>query len=248
MTDIYRANSVWRERVVMRRSARARYARLKIHPDSQVEVVVPRGFDERQLPSLLDQHESWVLRHLQRLQSAGTTPLQPVAAPGKVQLAAIAEQWDVTYLDDESGRYGCRAAGEGVLKVSGGHHWQPSLKRWLVRKGRQHLVPWLEQVSAETGLAFRGATVRCQRSRWGSCSSRSQINLNAGLLFVPPELVRYLFVHELCHTRHMNHSASYWRLVARMEPDYRALDRALRQAGKHLPSWLHARAIAAVRS
>lgn len=244
MNEAHRHPPHWRERLVLRRSARARYVRLKLHPGGKLELVVPHGFDERHLPAILDRHEAWVLRHLPRLE--GQAALQPVPAPRRIALAALGEQWCVSYLGDDGGRHGCRASGEGQLRVSGGLHWQQGLRRWLARRGREQLVPWLGQVSEEIGLPFSGATVRGQRTRWGSCSSRRHINLNFGLLFLPPHLVRYLFVHELCHTRHMNHSADYWRLVATVEPDYRSLERALRQAGKTLPAWLHADEIVAV--
>ena len=244
MTELTVSPEAWRERVALRRSNRARSIRLKIHPTGRVELVVPRGFDERRVPAILDQHETWVLRHLKKV--GGGTGLDPVTAPRRILLPATGGEWEVDYLSDDGGRYGCRVHREGRLRVSGGLHWQQCLKRWLARQGRQHLAPWLAQVSEETGLSYSGVSIRCQRTRWGSCSSRQHINLNYGLLFLPPELVRYLFIHELCHTRHMNHSARYWRLVAKMEPEYSVYDRALRQAGRHLPPWLHATEIMAV--
>jgi predicted metal-dependent hydrolase len=121
--------------------------------------------------------------------------------------------------------------------------WQSALRRWLARKGREHLVPWLERVSAELELPYSGVTLRGQKSRWGSCSARRHINLNYALLFLPPHCVRYLFVHELCHTVHLNHSPRYWALVARKEPDYRRLEKELRQGSRLVPPWLHATAI-----
>ena len=60
-----------------------------------------------------------------------------------------------------------------------------------------------------------------QRTRWGSCSNSGTISLNAALLFLEPPLVRYLFIHELCHLIALNHSRRFWAAVARYEPDYR---------------------------
>jgi predicted metal-dependent hydrolase len=64
------------------------------------------------------------------------------------------------------------------------------------------------------------------------------VSLNAALLLLEPELVRYLMVHELCHLRWLDHSRRYWRLVERFEPDFRALDRRLTDAWPLLPPWL----------
>jgi len=244
MSDTPFSTGQWRQQLLLRRSARARRIRLKVHPAGQVELVVPHGFDERRLPAILDQHEAWVEQTLKRLGSLG--PLQRVEAPRQLQLAAIGEVWRISYLGDDGGRYGCREKGEGMLQVSGGTHWQPALRRWLLRKAKAHLPDWLAEVSRETGLAYKDASIRLQRSRWGSCSARQRISLNAALLFLPPEQVRYLLIHELCHTRQMNHSPKFWGTVAEHEPDYRTLDRALRQAARQLPAWLHTMLPAAV--
>jgi predicted metal-dependent hydrolase len=84
--------------------------------------------------------------------------------------------------------------------------------------------------------------VRLQRTRWGSCSSAGGISLNAGLLFLAPELVRYLLIHELSHMLVLNHSRRFWRAVERHEPDWRELDRRLSEAWGVVPIWAHERA------
>ena len=81
-------------------------------------------------------------------------------------------------------------------------------------------------------------TVRRQRTRWGSCSSRGTISLNVCLLFQRPEVVRYLMIHELCHRRHMNHSKRFWSLVTSFEPGWKPLDVELLQGWRHVPAWV----------
>jgi len=79
--------------------------------------------------------------------------------------------------------------------------------------------------------------VRSQRSRWGSCSRRRAISLNQKLLFVPPPLVRYVFLHELCHTVHFDHSPAFWAFLAQREPRWKALDEELDMAWRYVPLW-----------
>jgi predicted metal-dependent hydrolase len=112
-----------------------------------------------------------------------------------------------------------------------------ALRRWLVRAGQAHLVPRLAELSQASGLSFAGTTVRLARSRWGSCSRTGVIALNARLLLLASPLVDYVLVHELCHTRELNHSPAFWILVAQHCPEYRRHRIALRAAGKHLPAW-----------
>ena len=112
------------------------------------------------------------------------------------------------------------------------------LRRWLLDEGSRVLEPWLEREARRTGLFPRRVQVRLQATRWGSCSASGTISLNAALLLVAPELVRYLFVHELAHLQHLSHSERYWRTVARHEPGFEALDRELSRSWRQLPAWL----------
>lgn len=231
----------WRDTLTLRRSPRARYVRFRVHPWGAVEVVVPQRFDERRLPALIAQQEPWVERTLARL--AAVRPLQPMTAepPREIHLPAIDGYWPIEYLPDAGERHGCRERYDGVLTVAADEGWREALIRWLARMGREHLVAWLGRVSEETGLLFSGVSVRGQKSRWGSCSVSGHININYALLFLEPHLVRHLFVHELCHTVHHNHSAAFWALVARHTADYRRHERELKAAGSLLPLWYHQR-------
>ena len=96
----------------------------------------------------------------------------------------------------------------------------------------------LHALAAQMGVAPGRLQVRCQRTRWGSCSRRGTISLNRCLLFQTPEVLRYLMIHELAHLRHMNHSAHFWADVARQEPDWKLLDRELLQGWRRVPSWV----------
>lgn len=83
-------------------------------------------------------------------------------------------------------------------------------------------VFYAEQLAKVLNLKPSGISFRRYKSRWGCCDGNKKITFNFILLMLPPELQRYVIVHELCHTVHMNHSKKYWELVAEIEPDYLA--------------------------
>lgn len=78
---------------------------------------------------------------------------------------------------------------------------------------------------------FGKITVRCQTSRWGSCSGEGNLSFNCLLMFMPEAIRDYVVVHELCHRKHMNHSPAFWNTVAEILPDYRQSKSWLKENG-----------------
>lgn len=84
------------------------------------------------------------------------------------------------------------------------------------------------------GVEYGTITIRSQRSRWGSCTSKGNLNFNCLLMLAPPEVVDYVVVHELCHRKEMNHSKRFWAEVERVLPDYKASQKWLKENGSAL--------------
>lgn len=85
-----------------------------------------------------------------------------------------------------------------------------------------------------TGGTYTSVTVRDQKTRWGSCSSRGTLSFNYRLIFAPPVILDYVVVHELCHLTHMNHSKDFWDMVASVMPEYKVCRKWLRDHGQEL--------------
>lgn len=220
----------------VRISARARYVRLRVLPPGRVELVLPTRHDRLALPGFVQQHRQWLIDTLARIQGEHVQQQAQRVAPLELYLPALDEQWRLEYRS--GGRNGCwERAGRGLLVQYKNQEWDQVLQRWLAERARQTLGPALLALADELRMTCNGYTIRGQKTRWGSCSAKKVINLNWRLLFLPPEQVRYLMVHELCHTVHLNHSTRFWALVEKMQPGYRMLDQAMRKAGRLVPAW-----------
>ncbi len=228
--------------VIVRVSRRARRLQLRVLPGGGAEVVLPQGMSPARVAPFVAEHSDWLAARRAEAEAIRVAdPAHHAALPGCVRLEAIEQTWTVRYR--LAPRSGVRVTHGGELRVGApdAHTARAGLQRWLSRQGRTHLLPWLAQTSQELGLVYRGASIRAQKTRWGSCSARRDINLNRALLFLPADCVRYLFVHELCHTVHMNHSSRFWALVARYEAGYRQYEAALRHAQLQVPPWAYRR-------
>jgi predicted metal-dependent hydrolase len=112
-----------------------------------------------------------------------------------------------------------------------------ALRRWLARKARTTIAARLKVLAYEQGFKTGPVSVRAQRTRWASCSRRGAISLNVKLLFLPPDLVDYVLLHELCHTVRMDHSAAFWALMKEHDPECITKGRLLKEAHHHVPPW-----------
>jgi len=216
----------------LRVSARARHVRLAVKPYQGLEIVIPKRFPKKKIPRILQQHEAWIIKQLEKHQSS----LQDNPLPHDITLQLTNTTFPITYslgskpalIETNYELSVCYQSKDQAIKL---------LRNWLRAKAKEILPPMLSQIAIEFNFKYSKTSIRSQKSRWGSCSSSGTISLNDQLLFMPAVSVRYLMIHELCHTRHMNHSCRFWKLVESYCPDYRQYDRTLSQGREKVPAW-----------
>jgi predicted metal-dependent hydrolase len=225
----------------VRENRRAKRIILRVTAAHGLEVVIPSATARRQIPEILAENRTWIESALKKLCDEQMAARQEIRRPPTViSLPAVAETWKVTQENIGGARTQLREKPFHELHLRGDlqdPRWQASLRAWLIARAEKAFSVWLKQVSDRTELTYRRLTVRLQKTRWGSCSRRGNISLNARLLFVTPEMAEYVLLHELCHTKELNHSSRFWRLVEQFEPNWRQFDRALTDVSRTLPRW-----------
>ena len=110
--------------------------------------------------------------------------------------------------------------------------------RTLANTAAEVLPERVRFFAQQMGVSYGRITIRSQRTRWGSCSPKGNLNFNCLLMLAPAEVQDYVVIHELCHRKEMNHSSQFWAEVEKVCPDYRVHRKWLKDNGSILISRL----------
>jgi predicted metal-dependent hydrolase len=213
----------------VRRSTRARNARIIVHPWDGVEVVLPARAPASDAEQMVRSHSAWLLARIAE---------RPPAPAPLVDGREILWRGDRVVLRLRRGRSAARFA-EGELTIAVSDIDDPvAVERALERTARAEVRRLLElevaETAAELGVRPTSLTVRDPRTRWGSCTRPGRLSFSWRLVLAPPAVLRYVAVHEVCHMVEPNHQRPFWALVERLMPDYREHRLWLRRHGTSL--------------
>ena len=221
----------------LRHSARRRSFQIRLLSATEIVVTAPAGASSDKAAEILRSKSTWILRQLKRLAAAAADSTNSSLAHGATLLFR-GEPHSLLLLADGRKKPHVTYAPSSItvhLSELVGEPGHPlvmqSLKKWYLSAAQSTLLERLTYWSGQIGVHPQRLSLRDQKTRWGSCSSRGGISLNWRLIMAPPPVIDYLVIHELCHLRHPNHSPAYWREVACWCPDFRQHRQWLRQHG-----------------
>ncbi|HEY5561646.1 MAG TPA: SprT family zinc-dependent metalloprotease [Clostridiaceae bacterium] len=111
------------------------------------------------------------------------------------------------------------------------------LRRFYKEKVKEELYKAIDKYKLILGVNVATVRIKEQKTCWGSCSKKGNLNFNWKLILAPPELLNYVVVHELCHLKELNHSNAFWLLVEGIFPDYKDLRKTLRLYESKINNW-----------
>jgi predicted metal-dependent hydrolase len=218
---------------------RAKRLRLTIKAD-HVWVTIPPRTSQATTDRFLRETDGWLKEQWHKLQLrkrqhdvdlAQNSHLAAQAISNtQIYLPAFKATWEIE-ISAEHSRF---KEFEQTLHVPQNHK-NEHLRKWVKNKAQEFLPIRLAQLAVQHQFQYSGCTVRHARTRWGSCSRLGKINLNASLILLAPELLDYVLLHELCHTREFNHSPYFWAEMYDVDPEFKSHRQALKNF--RLPTW-----------
>ena len=216
-------------RFVKRR--RQRYIRIRVKAD-EVVVSAPYGTPGSEIERFVQEKREWIDANLKKLNEKQSRI---------VQLNRFNEgfllyegEWVPVELSDSNGRSSFTETGFGFhAKLAAGTEGNEAdeVARLYYKWSKSRLEQRFRELAIVKGFTHGNVVIRNQKSKWGSCSGKGNINLNWRLIKCPRFVQDYIFVHEMCHLKHLNHSAAYWALVDRHYPDRARAENWLKEHG-----------------
>jgi predicted metal-dependent hydrolase len=223
----------------LRRSLKAKYLRINLQWGMPIEVVYPKNSNAKQAYQFLLSQQPWIEKNdyyinslvNQRHELPSTIELPCLNFKKKLIIQKEASRQRVTLQQTNESlilKGPSVEVEEGVL----------CLRRWLKKTAVNQLEPILHELAEQHNLPFKSVTWRCQKTRWGSCSGQQRINLNIKILFLNSEEARYVMLHELCHTRYLDHGKQFWALLNKVCPQAQMIDQRLYGFDFRRTQWL----------
>jgi len=222
--------------ISIRKSDRARRLTLRLHAeDGTFELVVPKFVMKFEINRFLKIHIPWIEKQWSTIEKQISKRPKPKYETGDI-FYYYGEQVSLQVRPTEKKRPSIRVRGDKMIinlyyKISesdGKKLIKKTIEQFYKKKAEEVIHDRLQHFNEYYGFKYNRVTLRKQKSRWGSCSDRKNLNFNWKLIMAPIEIIDYVVVHEMCHLKQMNHSSKFWNLVAEKMPDYKELRKWLK--------------------
>jgi len=215
------------EIIKIKRLRASRSLRLRVYGDGSVVVTAPLRVAQSRIDEFIAEHQAWIDEKL----ANASSKLETLTAERDV-LFFRGQEYQFRLAVTSTKKPGVVIQNTHLVVTSPSEDHKTVreiLEKWYRRQAEQRFKDRVPLLADLVGRSVVKVTIRDQRTRWGSCSSRNTISLNWRLIMAPDTVSDYVIYHELAHLTHMNHSTRFWQLVADYFPDYKNAERWLKQ-------------------
>ena len=219
--------------IVVKKRSLAKTVSLKIAPDGRIQITMPPyaplltaktlvKTSRKQIRELVSQYrEELSYTENQQIGKSHNLLIQTTTKPSSVKIVGTQILAEIN-------------EAESVESTTNQQLIRSKILIALRKEAKSYLPRRLSFLAKEHGFSFARSKITHSSSRWGSCSSSGTISLNIGMMNLPFELINYVIIHELCHTRHMNHSTKFWDEVAKFDPHYKTRRNELKKYSPYI--------------
>ena len=221
----------------VRHSSRAKRLIFKTSIRIGFEIILPHYYEDNWVLEVLSRRKCQIEKDLAAIRK-GRTELKPRS----ITLPSTGKRWKIKYRGMGDKNVDVITETPNTLEIPENQkdvfQVPALLQKWLHEKALEYLPRQLSSISVALKLPYKNVRIKRQKTLWGSCSIKRNINLNRNLMLMPPDVVDYVLHHELVHLKVLNHSSEFWRELERLFPNYKkSLGRLKYFQNGRLPEW-----------
>ena len=200
---------------------------ISINENAELIVRAPNRISDQKIQDFINEKENWITRNQSVVKARDED-----TAKDKNMLLYLGTLFPLK-TDNDAKKISFNGE-EFLAGLQNKEKTNKSLKTWYKNKFKEVAVPRLFYFAKKHNLQVNQVRIKEQKTLWGSCSSRNNINLNFLLIMAPLKVIDYVIIHELAHTIHKNHSVNFWNAVEEIMPNYKEAKRWLKENGYRL--------------
>ncbi|MGI6412577.1 MAG: M48 family metallopeptidase [Syntrophomonadaceae bacterium] len=210
---------------------------ISVEAPGRVSVKAPLGLSEDEIINRVKSKARWIVQKLYEVKNVKTIAVKKEFVNGE-SFMYLGRNYSLQLIMDTKMRKPRVKLYQGKFMVATPSREEEPIKKamlnWYRKKAREQINERIKYYQPKVGVQPARITVKEQKKRWGSCSSRGNLNFNWRAVMAPSPVLDYIIVHELCHLKHHNHSREFWNLLASILPDYKNRREWLKKNGVRL--------------
>jgi len=216
---------------VLKRSRRARYARLEFRPDTGLSVIIPRMYSRSDVHGLLKQNCAWIFRHINR-NRLFTVSDEVKSIKFGVKIPYLGRDLILMQSDNGHVHEQAQLIEDTLIADCSDLELNSVIEKWYKQQALRELKRRTDETCRLLNVEYNTMIIRSQKTRWGSCSIKKTLSYNWRLVMFSGDIIDYVVLHEAAHLIEMNHSVRFWKVVERYCPDYKTHRKWLRMHGQ----------------